>query len=263
MKMSKTVKTILSGLAITSALIFGACDSNTIKDIANSVSSSNETSQSGDKVVVHNVIPVDGDTIKVDYDGEKKVPVRFLLIDTPETKHPKLGVQPFGKDASNFTKNAIAKANKVELEFESDGKRDKYGRLLAYVYVDGESLQEKLLAKGLARVAYIYKSNYIHLDEYQKVEEKAKDKKLNIWSKDGYVTKSGFGQGKSLAQVHNEEQAKETAKVNSGKCPVKANTNTHKYHVAGGAYYNTTTKNFVCYKTEQQAQKDGYVKSKR
>lgn len=257
------IKLGLLGLTMTSALFLGACDLNTVKDIANSVSDSNTTASSGDRVVVKNIIPVDGDTIKVEYNGEQKVPVRMLLIDTPETKHPKLGVQKYGKEASDYTKKAVMNAKTVELEFESDGKTDKYGRLLAYVYVDGKSLQEDLVRKGYARVAYIYKSSYIHLDEYQKAEKEAKKDKLMIWSKKGYVTQSGFGEGKPLSEVKEEAQAVETKKANSGSCPVKANNNSKKYHVVGGSYYESTTKNFTCYTTEEKAQKDGFVKSSR
>nr|WP_306299242.1 thermonuclease family protein [Brevibacillus brevis] len=49
---------------------------------------------------------VDGDTIKIKI-NDKEETVRFLLVDTPETKHPKYGVQPFGKEASYFTKQLL------------------------------------------------------------------------------------------------------------------------------------------------------------
>lgn len=255
------IKSLLAGLVLSSSLLLGACTSESL-DLG-SMLSDVKTSSQGDKVEVKNIVHVDGDTIKVDYDGEKKVPVRFLLVDTPESKHPKLGVQPYGKEASEFTETMIKKANKVELEFEKDGKRDKYGRLLAYVYADGKSVQEALIKNGYARVGYIYKSKYIHLDEYKQAEKEAIKNKKNIWSKEGYVTQDGFGQGKPLAQVKEEEQAKEQAKVNSGDCTVKANTNTKKFHVEGGQYYETTTKNFVCFSSEGEASEQGYVKSKR
>src|SRR5690606_7995797 len=63
---------------------------------------------------------------------------------------------------------------------------------LAYVYVDGVSVQEKLLEEGLARVAYVYPPNTRHLDPYEKAQEKAKKKELGIWSIENYATDRGF-----------------------------------------------------------------------
>ncbi|WP_054670721.1 thermonuclease family protein [Calditerricola satsumensis] len=97
---------------------------------------------------------VDGDTSKFRIDGKVET-VRYLLIDTPETKHPELGEQPLGKEASEFTRKMLENANRITLEYDVE-KRDKYGRVLAYVYADGKNVQEALLKKGLARVGYIY-----------------------------------------------------------------------------------------------------------
>lgn len=97
---------------------------------------------------------IDGDTIKIKYNGATEK-VRLLLIDTPETNHPSLGEQPFGQGAKDFTKQILKGQKTVYLEFDVS-YRDKYKRLLAYVYTkDGKSLQEELLKNGLARVAYL------------------------------------------------------------------------------------------------------------
>ncbi|MGG3136981.1 thermonuclease family protein, partial [Bacillus velezensis] len=78
---------------------------------------------------------VDGDTIKVNYKGEVKT-VRYLLVDTPETKKPNSCVQPYGEDASTRNKQLVNKG-KLQLEFDKGDRTDKYGRMLAYVYADG------------------------------------------------------------------------------------------------------------------------------
>ncbi|MDQ4711878.1 endonuclease YokF, partial [Bacillus subtilis] len=91
---------------------------------------------------------VDGDTIKVSYNGNVDT-VRYLLVDTPETKKPHSCVQPYGEDASKRNKELV-NSGKLQLEFDKGDRRDKYGRLLAYVYVDGKSVQETLLKEGLA-----------------------------------------------------------------------------------------------------------------
>ncbi|MBG9768162.1 endonuclease YokF [Bacillus vallismortis] len=133
---------------------------------------------------------VDGDTIKVNYNGNVDT-VRYLLIDTPETKKPNSCVQPYGEDASKRNKELVSNG-KLQLEFDKGDGRDKYGRLLAYVYVDGKSVQETLLKEGLARVAYVYEPNTKYIDQFKKDEQEAKTEKLSIWSKNGYVTDRGF-----------------------------------------------------------------------
>jgi micrococcal nuclease len=99
------------------------------------------------------VDPIDGDTIKVRMNGKVDT-VRYLLVDTPESKKLGMCVQPYAKEA--YSRNAeLVKAGKLTLEFEKDETRDSYGRLLSYVFVDGDSVQEKLLKEGFARVAYM------------------------------------------------------------------------------------------------------------
>lgn len=78
------------------------------------------------------------------------------------------------------------------MELEGENSRDTYGRLLAYVYADGESVQETLLKEGFARVAYIIDPPYKYLGKFREEEQLAKRNKLNIWSRPGFVTKSGF-----------------------------------------------------------------------
>lgn len=132
----------------------------------------------------------DGDTIRVMYKGVNE-PVRYLLIDTPETNHPRLGKQPFGPAAKERNKTLVT-SGKLTLEFDVGEKRDKYGRLLAYVYVDGKSVQETLIREGLARVAYVYPPNTRHLTPYQEAQKEAQSKELGFWAVENYATDSGF-----------------------------------------------------------------------
>lgn len=142
---------------------------------------------------VHLVDVIDGDTIKVEMDGKKET-VRFLLMDTPETHHPKLGEQPLGKEASAFTKKMLSEAKTVTLEYDVE-ERDKYDRILAYVYADGKSVQEALIKAGLARVGYIYESKR-HLSDFREAESVAKKEKIGIWQCDGYADDKGFHEDK-------------------------------------------------------------------
>ncbi|WP_235887962.1 thermonuclease family protein [Neobacillus paridis] len=133
---------------------------------------------------------IDGDTISVLYKGKKET-VRLLLVDTPETHHPKLGEQPYGKKAYAYTKKLL---NSKYVYLEKDySNRDKYGRLLMYVYTEkGESVQEKLVKNGLARVAYVYPPDIKYADSYYKAQSIAIKKHLNIWKVPNYVQKDGF-----------------------------------------------------------------------
>ena len=124
---------------------------------------------------------VDGDTAKFKYKDEI-ITARFLAIDTPETKHPTKGEEPFGKEASEYTCNKLKNSEKIKLEFDEDSdEKDKYDRYLVWVFVDDELLQKKLVRKGLASVAYLY-GDYKYTDELEEAEQLAEDEKLGIWS---------------------------------------------------------------------------------
>ena len=133
---------------------------------------------------------IDGDTIKVRVNGKRET-VRYLLIDTPESKKPDMCVQPYAKEAY-VRNNELVKRGTLTMELEQENTRDSYGRLLAYVYVDGKSVQETLLKEGFARVGYIMNPPYKYLDLYRENESLAKERRVNIWNKPGFVTKWGF-----------------------------------------------------------------------
>lgn len=124
---------------------------------------------------------VDGDTARFMINGEERI-VRFLAIDTPESVHPDKEVELFSKDASEYTCDALTKASEIFLEYDGNSdKEDKYGRVLAFVYVDGVLLEKKLIENGLAKVAYIY-GDYAHVSELREAEQLAQNKKVGIWS---------------------------------------------------------------------------------
>lgn len=94
----------------------------------------------------------DGDTIGVSIDGRDQE-VRLIGIDTPETVDPDEPVQCFGPQASAFT-HGLLEGRRVELELGVE-RRDIYGRLLAYVYLDGRLVNAMLARRGLARALTI------------------------------------------------------------------------------------------------------------
>ncbi|MCG3089612.1 thermonuclease family protein [Sporosarcina cyprini] len=152
---------------------------------------------------------VDGDTIKVRYNGEE-INIRYLLIDTPETNHPRLGKQPFGEEAKERNRQLV-NSGKLTIEFDIGERYDKYDRLLAYVYVDGKSVQKTLLAEGLARVAYVYPPNTRYLTPFEEAQAAAKKKGLGIWSVENYATDSGFNSDAVATNKPSNTQTKKPA----------------------------------------------------
>lgn len=121
----------------------------------------------------------DGDTIKVRM-GDKVETVRFIGMDTPETKDPRKAVQCFGQQASEFTKNLLLN-KQVRLESDpNDSDRDKYKRLLRYVYLDDELINAKLIHDGYAFAYVVFP--FTKLDEFRTLEAEARANNRGLWA---------------------------------------------------------------------------------
>ena len=182
---------------------------------------------------------VDGDTIHVGR-GWRNTTVRLLGVDTPETVHPDKPVEFFGPEASEFTKKSL-KGKKVHLEFEHLNQMDKYGRLLAYVYLsDGSLFNAELIKRGYARV--IAPSYFRYYDEFHNYEREAVADSKGIWT-----TKV-----KNI-QVPSEKVGK-----------IIGNLKSKIYHLPGQANYEKgKEENRVYFDSEEEAIRAGYRKSKR
>lgn len=124
---------------------------------------------------------VDGDTAKFIINNKEET-VRFLAVDTPETKHPTKGEEPYGKEASDYTCNRLKEGNKIELEYDDNStKTDKYNRYLVWVFVDDNLLQAELVKNGLAEVAYLY-GDYKYTDLLKDYEQTAIATKVGMYS---------------------------------------------------------------------------------
>lgn len=128
---------------------------------------------------------IDGDTVSLKVNRKIKK-VRLLAVDAPEIKHGNKKADPYGDEAKIYTCTRLKLSKEIKLEYdENSDKTDKYGRLLAWVFVDDELLQEKLVENGLAKVAYLY-NDYKYTAKLQKAEVYAKKEKLNIWNDYNY-----------------------------------------------------------------------------
>ena len=121
---------------------------------------------------------VDGDTVDVAR-GDTADTVRLLGIDTPETHHPRKPVECFGPEASAFTDSKL-RGQALQLEGDVEG-RDRYGRRLAYVVVDGERFNDELLRRGFARLLVI-EPNHAHARTMLREELEAKRAGRGLWS---------------------------------------------------------------------------------
>lgn len=136
----------------------------------------------------------DGDTIKIEYDNGTTDTVRMLGVDTPEvhsentpsefegvpdTEDGKTCLYYEGKVASAMTKNRLL-GERVTLKFDSEAdRRGTYGRLLAYVYIDGENYNLKLIEHGHARV---YDSTFSKSEEFYAAEDDAQSSGIGVWA---------------------------------------------------------------------------------
>jgi len=208
------------------------------------------TADENNNVTVTSQSVIDGDTIAVKYNGNQES-VRFLLVDSPETFHPRLGEQPFGQEAKEFTRELIENAKKLELEFDIGPTRDKYDRLLAYVYVDGKMVQEELLKNGLARVAYVYQPNTRYVDQFTEIQRVAQQQGIGIWEIENYAQEDGFH-----VELVNEGVTKDSQ--NNEGCLIKGNIGSDKiYHTPHSPWYEQT-KAEVMFCTEEEAVKAGF-----
>lgn len=121
----------------------------------------------------------DGDTVSISA-GRKTEKVRLLGIDAPE-----MGQRPWGARAKRHLEGLLKRSEwTVSLEFDIE-KRDKYGRLLAYLRDKDNSLINLEMVQDGYAVLFTLPPNVKHADELRKGQRLAREKALGIWGKDG------------------------------------------------------------------------------
>jgi micrococcal nuclease len=134
----------------------------------------------GRGIVVAVVDVVDGDTIEVLVDGVEE-DVRYIGVDTPEVD-PSIGVECFGSQASEANRRLVA-GERVRLVFD-DERRDRYGRLLAYVYVGERFINEELVRRGYATTLAIA-PNTDFAGRFDRLEQAAGNAGRGLWGECG------------------------------------------------------------------------------
>jgi micrococcal nuclease len=168
---------------------------------------------------------IDGDTIDIDYKG-KHERIRLLNVYTPESVHPdKTRNTRQGKQASDYTKKRLTDTS-VSLEFDGK-KRGKYGRLLAYVFLDKKNFNLELVQEGWSPYYTKYGASKQYHDQFVIAQNHARIKGVNIWYPPALpippypVTAPGSSLSKSLAK----------AELFHG------NINSHKFHGPDCRYF--------------------------
>lgn len=127
---------------------------------------------------------LDGDTIEIERYGKLET-VRLIGIDTPETVDPRKPVQCFGLQASDNSK-VLMTGKSVRIEADPlVGERDKYNRLLAYVWLDGNRLVNQLLVRDGFAHEYTYRSqSYKYQIQFKQAEAAAREAGVGLWAAD-------------------------------------------------------------------------------
>jgi len=125
---------------------------------------------------------IDGDTIDVFLEGQVQR-VRLIGVNTPETVDRRRGVQCYGPEASKFLKELLT-GKIVNLEEDpTQNSKDNYGRLLRYVYLNEENINQKLIKEGYG-FEYTYKKPYKYQSEFRESQRQARDNYKGLWSPD-------------------------------------------------------------------------------
>jgi len=127
----------------------------------------------------HVVRIVDGDTVHVRL-GDRGEKVRYIGVNTPEVHHPRKGEQPGGREAMAVNRR-LAEGKTVRLELDVQ-LRDRYGRLLAYVWVGETMVNAELVRLGYAQVMTV-PPNVRHQDLFLQLQRDARQAGRGLWKR--------------------------------------------------------------------------------
>jgi len=199
---------------------------------------------------------VDGDTIKV-YINDVLESIRMIGLDTPETVDPRKDVQCFGIEASNKAKEMLSSKNVILEKDGSQGERDKYGRLLLYVYLEDGTLFNKWMIENGYGHEYTYNIPYKYQTEFQNAEKYARENKLGLWADDACnnINVSENINNNSQPSV-DSQQAPVNENIQTLDGPQVKKSSTGICHEKGTTYYEKT-KNFTSYKSVEDCLNSG------
>lgn len=223
---------------------------------------------------------VDGDTVDVLIDGQE-ARLRLIGLDTPETKDPRKPVQCYGKEASAQAEQLLAGENVLLESDPSQDERDRYDRLLRYVWLpDGRLYNLEMIDKGFAH-EYTYSPSgpYKYQVAFKAAEQEARENNRGFWAPDTCAGDTEQPSERPTATPEPPVPAPKTAPsggesrpfpkvpdVGAAPCEpgqIKGNRNSKIYHSPGQRDYAKTQANVACFDTAGEAQAAGYRAAKR
>lgn len=217
------------------------------------------TSTASQAILYSVVRVIDGDTVDLSIGG-KTERMRLIGIDTPETVDPRKPVQCFGKEASAKLK-ALLTGKSVSLETDpSQDERDKYGRMLGYLFLeDGANINLLMIKEGYAN-EYTYRVPYKYQATFKAAALAAREAKAGLWADDacaGDATQPAPATGQAPASPAPTAPAPSApaapAEPSSGVVKKSANNLCH----APGTTYYSRTKNYTPFDTIEACLKSG------
>jgi len=168
----------------------------------------------GESVTVTVTRVIDGDTMEIEYANGTEDTVRLLGVDTPETTLSRVSPDEFagipdttagrdhlfnwGERATTLAEDEL-EGTQVQMIFDPDSDRRGYfGRLLVYLYVDGENFNQRLLGEGYARM---YDSQFSLRQEFAAAEQEAQATEVGLWGFQDSDTESGTDSDSSNVEI--------------------------------------------------------------
>lgn len=208
---------------------------------------------------------IDGDTIEIKADSGTSS-VRLIGINAPEVSHGESKGECFGDESTSHLKYLIGDSD-VVLEFDdTQGKYDKYNRLLAYVFINGNNINRQMIRDGYA-YEYTYEKPYKYRNDFIEASDAAAKEKNGIWGDNICVEEvSPVPVTEPIVEQPTVIAPQQTEEV----CLIKGNISYYGgkkiYHVPGQKYYSVTEINEAAgerwFCTEEEAIAAGWRKSK-
>lgn len=203
---------------------------------------------------------IDGDTIEL-ADGRR---VRYIGIDTPEIVDPRKPVECFGKESSEENRRLVD-SKTVRLE-KDVSDTDTYRRLLRYVFVDDQMVNESLVRGGFAHSS-TYPPDIKYQDRLQQAEQEARDNKSGLWG--SCPLGRNTSNASNIGTTGNANNTPSVSSDSGASCVIKGNISSNGekiYHLPGCGSYEKTSidesrgERWFC--TEEEAVAAGWRKAK-
>ena len=199
---------------------------------------------------------VDGDTLVIQLNGQEEK-VRLIGVDTPELHESQklyrdaqrsgqdtTQIQALGRRASDFVKTLVRSGEQISLEYDQQ-QRDKYGRLLAFVWLaDGRLLNEVIICEGYSPAFTRYPYHREYQERFRTCAQQARVAGKGLWSDNAFPS----------------TPVTSTNKVSPG--PIQGNRRSKVYHLPScPGYDRISPQNVVPFTNEGAAQGAGYRKA--